>query len=375
MDDLDDLLDNLSEDEEENTKNKSFEDKVLIIGDPHFKHNKILQGKEFAECCISYENDLKKDLDFTVLLGDILDTHEIVRTQPFNLACEFIKKLAKIKPIFVLIGNHDYINNSQFLTDKHPFNTLKAYKNVYIVDKPLLYTSENGNKYLFCPYTPNGRLLEALETVGFSRIKNKLTCCFGHQEIKGCKMGACISDTGDVWDPKNPILISGHIHDQQRLAHNMWYPGVPIQHSFSDSSDKGVWLVEFNHRVLVKETQTNLGIKNKKIIYLSIKNIDDFDSSILQDFTVKLNLKGTTEEIEVFKKNKQFTKLKQMGLLFSYTPTNMVKYKDLDSAEEIENRTYNQVFKELIDESNDSIKSVYDDIFNASEVYELVFKK
>ena len=74
-----------------------------------------------------------------MLLGDILDTHEIVKIQPHNLATRLIDELSSIAPTFVIMGNHDLLNHNQFLTNNHIFNPFKKWKNVFIVDKPLKY--------------------------------------------------------------------------------------------------------------------------------------------------------------------------------------------------------------------------------------------
>ena len=35
----------------------------------------------------------------------------------------------------LLVGNHDYINNQQFLTNNHWMNAMKDWNNVTIIDK------------------------------------------------------------------------------------------------------------------------------------------------------------------------------------------------------------------------------------------------
>ncbi len=45
------------------------------------------------------------------------------------------------------------------------------------------------------------------------------------------KMGAIESIEGDKWDHSFPLVISGHIHSEQRPQKNIFYPGSVIQHA------------------------------------------------------------------------------------------------------------------------------------------------
>ncbi len=66
------------------------------------------------------------------------------------------------------------------------------------------------------PYVPPGRFVEALNIIDNEWWKN-VNCIFAHQEFYGCKMGAIESIEGDKWDHSFPLVISGHIHSEQRL--------------------------------------------------------------------------------------------------------------------------------------------------------------
>ena len=72
--------------------------------------------------------------------------------------------LSKLKPLYILVGNHDYINNSQFLTDNHWLNCFKNKNNIHIIDNVLLCNHNNLN-VIMCPYVPDGRFIEALNNL------------------------------------------------------------------------------------------------------------------------------------------------------------------------------------------------------------------
>ena len=106
--------------------------KAIVIGDPHFKINNLSEAKILVERTVEITKRLKPD--FVVCLGDLLDKHETIHEGPFNLAIDFMKQLSEICMTFLIVGNHDYCNNTQFLTTRHPYNALKKWNNFVVVD-------------------------------------------------------------------------------------------------------------------------------------------------------------------------------------------------------------------------------------------------
>ena len=162
-----------------------------------------------------------------------------------------IEQLSQIAPTYVLIGNHDLINHSQFLTDNHIFNPMKKWPNVFIADtmpQVLQIEDSDGEErtFVFCPYTPPGRFAEALnKIVPLGYTWELADAIFAHQEFEGCKMNQITSEEGDVWDPAFPPVISGHIHDAQTVGENVFYPGSAIQHGFGESAGKRIWFINW----------------------------------------------------------------------------------------------------------------------------------
>ena len=150
---------------------------ILCIGDPHFKVSNIDEVNIFIERITKLTEDIKPDA--IIMMGDLLDTHEKIHSIPLNKAYEFIDKLRKISITYCIVGNHDYYNNSQFLTENHWLNGMKEWKNVVIVDKVILQEI-NGYKYILCPYVYPGRFKEAMETLDVDL--NEVDCFnFPHQ--------------------------------------------------------------------------------------------------------------------------------------------------------------------------------------------------
>ena len=189
----------------------------LCIGDPHFKVENMVEVDEFILKLLPVIESIKPK--YIVVLGDLLHTHERLHTIALNKAYDFIKSLQKLcKKVFVLVGNHDYIQNQQFLTQNHWMNGMKEWENVFIIDNVFVFNADLKENYIFCPYVPPGKFQEALETCGFDYTK--ADAIFAHQEFFGCKMGAIVSVDGDKWNESYPLVISGHIHSKQKIQQN-----------------------------------------------------------------------------------------------------------------------------------------------------------
>jgi DNA repair exonuclease SbcCD nuclease subunit len=272
--------------------------KILVIGDPHFREGNVSDMDHFVTFTVQFV-ELHQEIEFIVVLGDILDRHGVLHQHPFHQACKFLHQLGSMKPTYVLIGNHDFDNPSKFLPDNHPFLMWKLTQcpGVTIVDKPMI-----DRNFVFVPYVPPGMFRQALEfidpTLDFLQTT---TAIFAHQEFRGCKMGPVVSEVGDPWPmdgiSQSPLVISGHIHDRQELP-GILYVGTPIQNGFSDSyMDKGICLFDAN--ISIGEW-FHVPIPRKMIV--RVKNGEELDAWILSQYA---KLYGTvkTKSVNVLFKN------------------------------------------------------------------------
>ena len=282
--------------------------KVLVVGDPHIKVNNVVETdmmmQKLKDIC------LERKPDFIVLLGDILDRHSSIHVVPLMKAENMILTLSQIAPTFVIIGNHDRPNNSNFLTDEHPFNALKLWPNTFIIDKVLTYTFKNM-KFLFVPYVPAGRLEEAINT-----LPNALTdtiAVFQHSEIQGCNYNGIKSTSTDVWTKDKPLGVSGHIHDYEFLLPNFIIVGTPFQQTFAESPDKAISFFTFNEDRTWHQERIDLNIQKKITVYV---NTDEFHSYTPPlDKKVKLIVKGDEASIKTISKTDKMKELKQNGVI------------------------------------------------------------
>lgn len=330
--------------------------KVYAIGDCHFKINNQKETDEMTKAILDSVEKINPDI--IVMLGDTLDRHESIHSAVQKRAVEFLRNLSNMKKTYLLIGNHDRINNSDFLSETHPFVALKQWHNIVVVDK--VCRDLVGNKvFTFVPYVYPGRFIEALQTFDDNPEGIKLNtwllsdCIFAHQEIKGCKMGAIISEEGDEWHSTYPFIVSGHIHDYQECGLNVIYTGTPMQHGFGDTHDKTVSVFEFfEDKKFPIQTRIDLQLRKKQIVYLTCEEVSEY--SPREGCDLKITIKGTSGELKAIKSHQNVKEWKKH---------HKVVYKDIplekNSSEAIyikqHGLTYSQVLYNTISQDLDLV--------------------
>lgn len=263
--------------------------KILSIGDPHFK---IGNKKETDEMFREIERLVSQTkFDKIVVLGDILDTHERIHLTVHKRACDFLLMLSNYSETWALIGNHDRVNNQDFMSELHPFTGLEG------ECLKIVYKTRVCGDLCFVPYVPPGKFDKALEGVDIGDMR----IVFAHQEFKGAKMGAIVSQDGDEWPEDYPLVISGHIHDYQTLG-NVIYVGTPFQHGFSDSIDKKLMIIDIGDDISIKRKKIN--ITRKKSVKLTLEEFESYTP--LKNCVTKVYVQGDSKIIrEYFERNKE----------------------------------------------------------------------
>lgn len=324
---------------------------TLVIGDPHIQVSSMQEFKKFLKKLLEYV-DTKKDYNRIIVLGDVLHDHERVHSTALNVAVEFLEELSRRAQTYCLVGNHDLINNSQFLTSNHWMNALKHRNGITIVDKVIIEIW-NNEKVVLVPFVPPGRLKEALDTA--SETWTDAAIVFAHQEIKGCKMGAIISEIGDEWDEDNdPFLVSGHIHQNQTPQSNVYYPGSAIQVAFGESEKNIIAKVPISSNIGRDQIEEiELGLQRKKIVYSDTNNVSDILKSLekggkYEGYKLKVCLDGTSEEFKSVKKTADFKKLKKKGIKIVHKRTKSAIRIDNEKISQEIKQAKNGTFKEIL---------------------------
>ena len=335
--------------------------KVLFIGDPHFQVTNIPEVDLFMDKIINLTTEEKPDL--IIIAGDILHTHERLHTVALNKAYDLVNNMRLIAKTYVLVGNHDYTNNQQFLTDNHWMNGIKEWHNTVIVDV-VITTTILDNKFIFVPYVPPGRFQEALETHpdGYKDA----TCIFAHQEFYGCKMGAIISVDGDKWPLDNPLVVSGHIHSKQKPQENIYYSGSAMQHAFGESEKNIIASLVFQSGVCTT-TEIDLGLPRKKIVYMDVEDIEKYVIKDTPD-QVKLTVSGNYEEFKALKKTNEYKKIIDKGIKIVFKPKKLTQERSQERSQE-RNTGFMEILNSIITEEKDSyLTHSYELIINGKEI-------
>jgi DNA repair exonuclease SbcCD nuclease subunit len=360
-------------------------DSFLVIGDPHIKVNNI---EEIDIFLLKLKMLLdKKEYKYIIILGDVLDSHEKLHTVPLNKAYEMVKMCREYAKTFILVGNHDMVNNQVFLTPDHWMNGMKEWNNVVIVDTVIDFKTEL-HTYTFCPYVPNGRFEEALckrselqsDTLAYPQFK-KSKIIFCHQEFKGCKMGAITSIDGDNWSVDYPQIVSGHIHSNQSPQKNIYYIGSALQNAFGESEKNVVCLVKVDKNNCNFE-EIDFGMKRKKIIYAKIEDFDTIDNEQLNEKT-KVSFSGDVEEFKSFKKTSKYKEIIKSGAKIVHKMTrketeNQKRVNQLLREGEHEGNGNDNEFLSVLNKlvslkNNNQLRIVYEKVVNNNILDEINF--
>jgi DNA repair exonuclease SbcCD nuclease subunit len=318
--------------------------RLLVIGDLHIKKTnlsiidtlliRILKVIRSTTC------------DAVVILGDTLHTHEKISMEALSKATHFLKTLTEVVNVFLLIGNHDRINNSDFLSSKHPFEALKMWKNIWIIDRPRHFKIAEKN-FVFVPYVSCGRFHEALDLLKESVHMSDITCIFAHQEFRGAQMGAIKSTVGDKWDKENALVVSGHIHQYQVLQNNLIYVGTPYMSKYGEKDNKVILLMTFEESAL-KRDLIDLKMPKKRIIHLTPEQLSSFKYT--GEDEIKIKVSGDLATLKSLSKSDTMNQLAEQGINIMFKPV-----QTSTKREQSVQRSYADIFRELVKENKDCL--------------------
>lgn len=281
--------------------------RILAIGDVHIKISNLEDIEVFIQ---RLDSTIQAEMpDKIIILGDVLNTFERIHTTCLSYAQRLFTLCSSYSPTYVLVGNHDYISNSQFLTSAHWMTPFYAWPNLTIVDKVVEFI-HHEQQFVCCPYVSDGRFVEALETHPTWRTARMI---FGHQLLNGAKMGAIVAEHVEEWKEEYPFLCCGHIHEKQLVQPNLYYTGTPMQDSFAERRNKSIVLFTVGEEITRKEIELKVNIK--RIEYLTIQQAYQYQLEVDSNESVRLTIKGTKEECSVFKKSIAFKTLSALAKL------------------------------------------------------------
>jgi len=338
--------------------------KIIFIGDPHIKVSNLPEVEIFMERIINLATEQKPDL--IVIAGDLLHNHERIHVLALNKAYEMVNNMRLIAKTYILVGNHDMCNNQQFLTSNHWMNGLKEWHNTIIADKVLSETIR-GQKFVFIPYVPPGKFVDALDTLDSDW--KEASCIFAHQEFFGCKMGAIVSSEGDKWPLDYPNVISGHIHSRQQIQPNIYYSGSALQNAFGESKKNIIACLTFENGKY-HNNEVDLKLPRKKILYMDVEEIDTYIPANTQDH-VKVTVSGSFSQFKALKRTKKYKDLVKNGIKIIFKPNN-VREENITTCQ----GSFKTILDKLVlDDKNPYLSQAYQLIVNDkdSKVDDVIF--
>lgn len=316
--------------------------KILCIGDIHYRNASVAENDLLSK---KIKEQIKKTSpDLVVFLGDLLHNHGTTYVQPFNQVTDLLYDVGQLCETMVIVGNHDYINNSQFLTSNHFLTPFKRFHGVTVVD-----TVIKRGDFVFAPYVPPNRLVEALNTVEDWQSTKAIFC---HQDFYGVELNGIKMEHGDKWPEEFPLVVSGHIHQHQWLQKNICYVGTPYMTTFAETDEKAISLFEFAEKTT--HTRIDLGTPKKLTMTLPVEQAKEF--KVPANTHVRLVVEGESSELTAFRKTQSYTKLIDKNVKVVLSPTNKQK-----ETIQVTKKTYLELLKEMVG-TDEELMAVFNEV-------------
>lgn len=319
--------------------------KVLCIGDLHFQDVQI----PFYELFITRLHKIVKKgkYDYVILLGDVKNKFKHDTRQVQTLVNKLVETITLYSKLYILVGNHDFDSNQEFLTENHTLTAYKKWPNVQVVDTVIRETW-GDHIIILTPFVPKGRFHEALDT---HRWKDA-DVVFAHQEILGCKMGVTESIDGDGWSEDYPLLISGHIHEKQKIGSNVIYPGTPYDTGWSSGN---------RHYMMELE----LSVDSIKPVYIEV----EMPKKVLYNMTYENAIKWEIPEdensykLKISCSQKEFLQIKEkfkgLGVKLVHEQVNDNKLQQFLKDKKITHSDYKTIFEKLVENEDCTVQKLF----------------
>lgn len=317
--------------------------KILCIGDIHYRNASVAENDLLSK---KVKEEVKKTKpDLVVFLGDLLHNHGTTYVQPFNQVTDLLYDVGRLCETMVIVGNHDYINNSQFLTSNHFLTPFRRFQGVTVVD-----TVIKKGDFIFAPYVPPDRLVEALNTVEDWKSVKAIFC---HQDFYGVELNGIKMEHGDKWPETFPLVISGHIHEHQWLQKNICYVGTPYMTTFAEIDEKGISLFEFAEKMT--HARIDLGMPKKLTVRLILDQVKKF--KVPENTHLRLMLEGEASALTAFKKTKVYSELVEKNVKIVLCPTE----SELTHSTAIVKKTYLELLKEMVGSDDKELMNIFNE--------------
>lgn len=232
--------------------------KILRLGDPHVTPSNLEESDRLMEFVV--KTAYEKKVDRLEILGDLFDTHAVVRAEVLAFWTKWFKILGGFDgdnyiETVVLVGNHDQKGNKESEGDIHALVSFKNFttdrhgnkENLKIIDHPTLLPSGDGKYIAYIPHISGAEnFLQSARNLKACDINNKASHVVCHQTFLGAtyENGIFAEDGIDINQVPFDHIISGHIHRSQTIG-KCFYPGTARYMKSTDANNKkGFYIFE-----------------------------------------------------------------------------------------------------------------------------------
>ena len=246
--------------------------------------------------------------DVVVHCGDVFDSRQSINLYVLNKGLELFEEVAKIMPVYMIIGNHDI-----FMKYSNEINSLKVFKNVSnitVFEEPA-HRMFGSKKMFFLPWVEKQEDIKGI----IEEEKNAASVLFCHTDIRGLSFNRFTKieegNEAEIFKGFNRVY-SGHIHYAQKKR-NIRMLGSPYELTRSDSGNaKSVWLYdiekdeeqEFKNEKSPKFLRYKLDwILEQKVEYLQELFFNNFvDITVTPQWSLKFPFSTFTEKFVGYRK-------------------------------------------------------------------------
>jgi hypothetical protein len=205
---------------------------TLVTADLHLSDNpRDAYRHEWVASLPSLVEEL--DVQRVLILGDLCESKDRHSAWLVNRVVDHIMALAKICPVHILRGNHDYINEA------HPFyHFLSHLRRVTWYNVPSPRRLRELGQCLFLPHTRSPE-------EDWCGLLDPFDWAFAHQTFEGADVGHGRKLAGVSQDifSGNARIISGDVHVPQKLG-PVTYVGAPYLVDFGDDYTPRIILLQ-----------------------------------------------------------------------------------------------------------------------------------
>ena len=340
---------------------------IYHISDIHIRrYEKHNEYEYIFEKLYEYFEKVKNDNSIIVITGDILHNKDNLTPDCVLKTWTFLDKLRNIMPLFLITGNHDFVETNNHIKDSlEAILQDKDCENIYYLCESGAY--RYGNVCFGVSSLIDKQMVKANDIQ--SDAEYKIGLYHGGVGQTETSVGFMLKGDKLVSDFDNyDYVLLGDIHKHQYVAPNMAYSSSLISQNFGETDDE--------HGVLVwdlKKGKQKYHIINNKYRYMEItvkdnkvfKGDEEIDYTEY-DFPKNGRLRINIDDNNLFVDVKKYLKKKYKKL--SLYESGIIKTNFDDDMEQQQEESYLSLLEKYIEKLSEENKSKCREIFSKNIV-------